>query len=178
MCIRSCSSRPDAGLRPCQGARRHFGELHIHPNTPGPAGHPEILPIHAERPPSGWPGSAALRRVLRSGAAVGQHPVSSHRAAVGGDTLFASQYAAYDALSPRLKAYLERLTAFHDGGHHIAKATRSRALPKPARSIQCDPSVVRTNPPPTQGAVCQSRLHHADQRTAGRGGARGPELLD
>ena len=27
---------------------RYFGELHIHPNTPGPEGHPEILPIHAE----------------------------------------------------------------------------------------------------------------------------------
>ena len=27
---------------------RHFGELHIHPNTPGPDGHPEILPIHAD----------------------------------------------------------------------------------------------------------------------------------
>src|SRR5262249_9780883 len=27
---------------------RYFGELHIHPNTPGPEGHPEILPIHAD----------------------------------------------------------------------------------------------------------------------------------
>src|SRR4051794_11655554 len=26
---------------------RYFGELHIHPNTPGPEGHPEILPIPA-----------------------------------------------------------------------------------------------------------------------------------
>src|SRR6202048_3742250 len=26
---------------------RYFGDLHIHPNTPGPEGHPEILPIHA-----------------------------------------------------------------------------------------------------------------------------------
>jgi taurine dioxygenase len=31
----------------------------------------------------------------------------------GGDTLFASMYAAYDALSPRLEAYLEGLTALH-----------------------------------------------------------------
>ena len=48
---------------------RYFGELHIHPSTPGPAGHPEILPIHAD---------AKSRR----GAAGGQHPLSSHRAAV------------------------------------------------------------------------------------------------
>ena len=27
---------------------RLFGELAIHPNTPGPEGHPEILPIHAD----------------------------------------------------------------------------------------------------------------------------------
>ena len=27
---------------------RCFGELHIHPNTPGPEGHPEIIPIHAD----------------------------------------------------------------------------------------------------------------------------------
>jgi alpha-ketoglutarate-dependent taurine dioxygenase len=33
----------------------------------------------------------------------------------GGDTLFASMYAAYDALSDRMKAYLHELTAVHDG---------------------------------------------------------------
>src|SRR5712675_2028060 len=27
---------------------RYFGQLHIHPSTPGPEGHPEILPIHAD----------------------------------------------------------------------------------------------------------------------------------
>ncbi len=33
----------------------------------------------------------------------------------GGDTMFASMYTAYEALSPRMKAYLEGLTATHDG---------------------------------------------------------------
>jgi taurine dioxygenase len=35
----------------------------------------------------------------------------------GGDTMFASMYEAYDALSPRMKAYLEGLKATHDGSH-------------------------------------------------------------
>ena len=33
----------------------------------------------------------------------------------GGDTMFASMYAAYDALSLRMKTYLNGLTATHDG---------------------------------------------------------------
>lgn len=33
----------------------------------------------------------------------------------GGDTMFASMYAAYDALSANMKRYLEGLTATHDG---------------------------------------------------------------
>jgi len=42
----------------------------------------------------------------------------------GGDTLFASQYAAYDALSPRMKVYLEGLTATHSG-EHVYRATNA-----------------------------------------------------
>jgi taurine dioxygenase len=33
----------------------------------------------------------------------------------GGDTIFASMYAAYDALSPKMKGFLDGLTATHDG---------------------------------------------------------------
>lgn len=40
------------------------------------------------------------------------HTVPPHG---GGDTMFASMYAAYDALSDRMKSYLDGLTATHDG---------------------------------------------------------------
>ena len=35
----------------------------------------------------------------------------------GGDTLFASMYAAYDALSDRMKEIVGGLTAHHESGH-------------------------------------------------------------
>ena len=41
----------------------------------------------------------------------------------GGDTLFASMYAAYDALSDRMKTCLEGLTALHDGVRVFGEGT-------------------------------------------------------
>jgi len=35
---------------------------------------------------------------------------------VGGDTMFANMYAAYDALSPKMQAFLDDLEAIHDAG--------------------------------------------------------------
>ena len=51
----------------------------------------------------------------------------------GGDTQFASMYAAYDALSPRMKTYLEGLTATHDG----------RAIFGPGTPVSEHPVVIR-----------------------------------
>ena len=69
---------------------RLFGELHMHPAAPRElADHPEMGSIlyMHELPP------------------------------VGGDTLFASMYAAYEALSEPMKRFLEPLTAMHEGEH-------------------------------------------------------------
>jgi taurine dioxygenase len=95
---------------------RYFGDLHIHPNQPGPAGHPEILPIHADalsKRVNGefWHSDVSCDEEPPLGSILYLHTVPD----AGGDTLFASQYAAYDALSPRMKAYLEGLTATHSG---------------------------------------------------------------
>jgi taurine dioxygenase len=42
----------------------------------------------------------------------------------GGDTLFASMYAAYDALSSRMKAYLEGVSAIHEGAPYYRDVNR------------------------------------------------------
>ncbi|KAI5805015.1 hypothetical protein EDC01DRAFT_354505 [Geopyxis carbonaria] len=63
----------------------------------------------------------------------------------GGDTLWSSQYAAYDLLSKPMQKYLESLTALHSAEE---QATGSRAL---GRTVRREPVVtehplVRTNP--------------------------------
>lgn len=95
---------------------RRFGELHIHPASPAPEGHPEILTIHADANSKRVAGEAwhsdvscdaepPMASILRI------HTVPES----GGDTMFASMYAAYDALSDPMKQFLSGLTAIHSG---------------------------------------------------------------
>lgn len=63
----------------------------------------------------------------------------------GGDTLWSSQYAVYDALSPFMQKYLESLTALHSAQ---IQADGSKAM---GRAVRRDPVVtehplVRVNP--------------------------------
>jgi taurine dioxygenase len=95
---------------------RQFGELHIHPAAPSEPGHPELMIIKADRNSArangeGWHSdvSCDLEPPMGSILYIRQCPPA------GGDTLFASMYAAYEALSDRMKAYLDGLTAVHDG---------------------------------------------------------------
>ena len=64
---------------------------------------------------------------------------------VGGDTLFASMYAAYDTLSDTMKRFLEPLSAMHEGEHvyrgrYGAKEDGRRQYPK------AEHPVIRTHP--------------------------------
>ena len=62
----------------------------------------------------------------------------------GGDTVFASMYAAYDALSERMKTYLDGLTALHDGVRIFGPGTPRTSHPVIARHPE---SGVRTAKP-------------------------------
>jgi len=95
---------------------RKFGPLHLHPAAPHEAGHPELMIIRADKDSprangEGWHSDVSCDEEppLGSMLYIKQCPPR------GGDTLFANMYAAYDALSERMKAYLEGLTASHDG---------------------------------------------------------------
>lgn len=108
----------DQELTPEQhlGFGRNFGELHVHPAAPHAPGHKELMVIRADKDSPRANGEAWHSDVscdveppMGSILYIKQCPPK------GGDTLFASMYAAYEALSDRMKAYLEGLIAVHDG---------------------------------------------------------------
>jgi sulfonate dioxygenase len=63
----------------------------------------------------------------------------------GGDTLWSSQYAAYDMLSPHMQRYLESLTALHSAE---LQAQGSRDLGRTVRRepVTTEHPLIRTNP--------------------------------
>ena len=97
---------------------RRFGELHIHPTSPPPEGHPEILVIHADENSKtiageNWHSDVTCDAEPPMGSILHLHEVPSP----GGDTMFANMYAAYDALSEPMKALLDGLHAKHESRH-------------------------------------------------------------
>jgi taurine dioxygenase len=98
---------------------RLFGELVVHPAAPRLVdGHPEILVIHADEKSKHvageeWHTDVSCDPEPPMGSMLYMHELPP----VGGDTLFASMYAAYDALSEPMKRFLEPLTAMHEGEH-------------------------------------------------------------
>lgn len=100
-----------------------LGELHVHPAAKAPDGYPEVLLVHTDANSSytagdGWHSdvSCDARPPALSMLRVETTPP------VGGDTLWASMYEAYESLSLSMQEYLLTLTAVHSGD----KAYRGR----------------------------------------------------
>ncbi|MDO9472626.1 MAG: TauD/TfdA family dioxygenase [Caulobacter sp.] len=100
---------------------RRFGPLNIHPYVKGMADHPEVMEIIKE--PSdrinfggGWHSDMSFLEAPSIGSILYAVETPDY----GGDTLFASQAAAFDALSPGLRATLEGLNAVHSAGREYA----------------------------------------------------------
>ena len=122
---------------------RMFGKLAIHSGVPGIEGHPEIVAIHADANSKfvageDWHSDLTADAEPPMGSIL-HLPVVPE---VGGDTLFASMYAAYEALSDKMKAYLEGLSATHDADHVYRPL-----FPDVDRKYPCnDHPMVRTHP--------------------------------
>mgnify|MGYP000252797784 CR=1 FL=1 len=126
---------------------RLFGELHVHPAAPNSDGHPELLKIYADKdsPRANgevWHSDVSCEPEPPMGSIlhIRQCPPS------GGDTLFANMYAAYDALSDRLKTYLDGLIAVHSGEHVFRGRYANYGIKDKPAYPQAEHPVVRTHP--------------------------------
>lgn len=122
---------------------RYFGPLMIHSGIPGLPEQPEIVAIHADQSSrhvvgETWHSDLTCNPEPPQASILYLHTVPP----LGGDTVFASMYAAYDALSPAMQAYLGGLTAVHDG-----EPVYRRLVEDPTRTFpRTDHPIVRTHP--------------------------------
>src|SRR5438105_1313159 len=137
---------------------RKFGELHIHPAAPHEGGDPALMKIYADKDSprangEGWHTdvSCDLEPPMGSILYIKQCPPR------GGDTLFANMYAAYEALSDRMKTYLNGLTALHDGESIYRGLYANYGVADKPAYPRAEHPVVRTHPVTRKKALYVNR---------------------
>ena len=122
-----------------------FGKLHTHPLYPGVPEAPEmfVLDNHANNPTDNdaWHTDVTFIETPPLGAIL----YAKSLPAEGGDTIWANMQAAYEALSPAMRAFLARLDAVHDFARGFpAKMTVAQAAgdQKYAKAVEEHPPVV------------------------------------
>ncbi len=138
---------------------RLFGDLHIHPAAPHEPGEPALMKIHADKDSpratgEEWHSDVSCDNEPPMGSILRMRQCPPH----GGDTLFANMYAAYEALSDRMKTYLDGLTALHDGEPvYRGRYAHFGVADKPAYP-RAEHPVVRTHPVTGKKALYVNRI--------------------
>ncbi|MEJ0069540.1 MAG: TauD/TfdA family dioxygenase [Pseudomonadota bacterium] len=133
---------------------RRFGDIFIHPNYNGVVPDPEVLEVRREPGDERivgeqWHSDTTMMQEPPMGAILYALEVPP----AGGDTIFASQYAAYDALSDGMKKLLSGLRAVHSDrmvagpavGMNAKRSTKVREDDAWRETVSVHP-VVRTHP--------------------------------
>lgn len=130
---------------------RRFGEIFIHPNYKGTQADPEVVEIRRE------PGDKKIvgEEWHADTTMVDAPPMGAILYALecppyGGDTIFASQYAAYDALSDGMKKMISGLRAYHSdrkvagpqAGMNALRSTKVREDAEWRETVSLHPVVV------------------------------------
>ena len=132
---------------------QRFGELDTHPFVEGMDAHPEVIEIVTEPDDrsnfgGGWHTDVTFLDEPDLGSILYAVDVPPY----GGDTLFANQHAAYDALSATMQGLLDGLVGLHSAGPQYGAggySTRSKSMktknPQGAERVVRHP-LVRTHP--------------------------------
>jgi len=103
---------------------RQFGDVHLPPVATRHGGPPEINVLDQVHPKGDgadlWHSDNSYIECPPMGSVLKAVRIPS----VGGDTCFASMYAAYDALSPAMKRYVDGLVAVHDVTGSLTRAVQ------------------------------------------------------
>ncbi len=132
---------------------RLFGDLDTHPFVDGSPTHPEVIDIVTEPDDranfgGGWHTDVTFLPEPDLGSILYGVEIPPF----GGDTLFAGQHAAYEALSETMKRMLHGLTATHSAARQYGddgQSTKSKAISTKntaAALEQVEHPVVRTHP--------------------------------
>jgi taurine dioxygenase len=132
---------------------QRFGTLNVHPYVSGMPGHPELLEIIKEPHDKlnfggGWHSDMSFQETPALGSVLYALEVPPY----GGDTLFASQAAAYEALSDGMKALLDGLNAVHSARREYsargasAQDRQSMSAKTAEDAPEFEHPVVRTHP--------------------------------
>jgi taurine dioxygenase len=136
-----------------------FGDLHMHPAAPQMPGYPEVFVIHAHRDSKiangeFWHSDVSCDEEPPLGTMLQIHVLPD----IGGDTMFANMYAAYDALSAPIRQMVTGLTAVHESEHIYRGRYADRGMDDRGKVY---PSavhpVVRTHPETGRKAIYVNR---------------------
>lgn len=130
---------------------RRFGELRISEQYESLEGYPEIIEIVKEPDSTGIVGNLwHSDESFLPQPALGSLLYMRENPEVGGDTMFASQYLAYEALSDGMKQLLSGLRAVHSdaslGSRNKGRALKVKEASKDRAVYEAVHPVVRTHP--------------------------------
>ncbi|WP_420403995.1 TauD/TfdA dioxygenase family protein [Nisaea sp.] len=144
---------------------RRFGEPVIYPFVKGLEDFPEITPIlKREEDRNNFGGIWHSDTVYQQQPPMGTMLYALELPPYGGDTLFANQYLAYEALSDGMKDLLGGLKAIHISGKSRVQQTRTDMMKHASAGMKgdelqsCHP-VVRTHPETGRKALYVNTAH-------------------
>ncbi|KAM0541107.1 hypothetical protein ACHAPJ_013374 [Fusarium lateritium] len=156
----------DIGFEKQKEFGAHFGKLHVHQHGGQVKGHPELLPVYRD-----FTAGAVDNEIKNNVSSIKWHTDMSYEIngmglttflaldapKSGGDTLYLSTVAAYEALSPLYREKLHGLEATHSGFEQAKVADhKERYIREPIETIH---PVVRTHPVTKSKSLYVNRLY-------------------